>query len=140
MSRPTAKFFEGRNPPKLPIRSRDNIDWYAEQIDRVRNGFSFRGDRFTGDQWWFYNFNPMMVAEFDSKGNPTGEFSMDWPYWNQTDDWIHKQLWEAKQEGMDSMIMGVRGSGKTYLVVAIGTSIFFLMEKSQGVISAASND
>src|SRR5690606_19718363 len=45
----------------------------------------------------------------------------------------------AKQEGMDSMIMGVRGSGKTYLVVAIGTSIFFLMEKSHGVISAASN-
>lgn len=139
MSRPTSKFFEGRNPPNLPLRSKDNLDWYAEQIDRVRNGFSFRGTTFTGDQWWFYNFNPMMVAEVDSRGVPTGEFRMDWPYWNQTDDWIFKQIDEAKKEGMDVMIMGCRGSGKTYIVLSIATQIFFLTEKSHGVISAATD-
>src|SRR5690606_28123656 len=36
-------------------------------------------------------------------------------------------------------IMGRRGSGKTYIVLSIATQIFFLTEKSHGVISAATD-
>lgn len=140
MARPVAKFFEGRKPPKIEIFSQDNLDWYKEQKERCLNGYSYRGDRMTEDQYWFYNFQPMMVTLFDKNGKATGEFDMSWPFWSQEDDYLFKQFEEAKQSGMDIMFMTGRGYGKTYIVISVGTKIFYFVKKSHGVISASGED
>ena len=135
--RPSAKFFEGQTPPALPIMSADNIDWYKEQVDRCKNGYSFRGDRFTGDQWWYYNLCPMVVAKLDKNGNPTNEFDTAYPYWSQQDDYLFKQIEEAEQDRKGVFLFTGRGYGKTYLVISIGGKLFFLKKGSHGVISAS---
>lgn len=140
MGIPTAKFFEGQKPPNLPLLSQDNLDWYREQKQRCFDGFSFRGERFTGDQWFYYNFFPMLVAKKDSAGNPTKEFDMLFPYWSQTDDYLFKQIEEADQEGLGVMLGTGRSYGKTYAILSIGAKIFYFVKKSHGVISASGKD
>lgn len=124
--RPTDKFFEGQKPPEFPMFSQDNIDWYKEQIRRCREGFEFRGTRFTGDQWWFYNLCPMPVLKLDKWGNPTKDFSMGFPYWSQEDDYLFKQIEEADQDDKTVMFFTGRGYGKTQIVLSIGGKIYFL--------------
>ncbi len=140
MARPVAKLFEARTPPVLPLTSQDNIDWYNEHIERCFDGYSFRGDRMTADQYWFYNFQPMSVALFDKQGKATGEFDISWPFWSQEDDYLFKQIEEAKADGKDTLLMTGRGYGKTYIVLSIGSKIFYLVDNSHGVISASGDD
>jgi hypothetical protein len=140
MAIPHKKFFEGQNPPKIEIYSQDNLDWYKEQLERCKNGFSYKGTTMTPDQYWFYNFQPMMVALFDKNGRPTGDFDMHWPFFSQDDDYVFKQIEEARQSGLDVMLMTGRGYGKTYIVISIGTKIFYLVKKSHGIISASGED
>lgn len=140
MAKPGSKFFEARTPPKIEIYSQDNLDWYKEHLHRCKHGYSYRGDRMTEDQYWFYNFQPMMVALFDAKGRPTGEFDMSWASWSQEDDYLFKQMEEAKQDGLDVMLMTGRSFGKTYIVISIGGKIFYLVNNSHGVISASGED
>lgn len=120
--------------------SQDNLDWYKEQKQRCFEGFSFRGDHFTGDQWWYYNFNPMLVAKLDKNGSPTDHFETMYPYWSQEDDYLFKQIEEARQEGLGVMLMTGRGYGKTYLVLSIGAKGFYLIKEFHGVISASGDD
>ena len=143
--RPTAKFFEGQTPPKLPMFSQDNIDWYNEQIRRCREGFEFRGTRMTGDQYWFHNICPMPVLEKDPKtGKLTGEFGYNYPYWSQADDYVFKQIEEAEQAQLGFPLMTHRGAGKTQIILSIGGKIFFLKKAKErmvhGIISATNDD
>jgi hypothetical protein len=139
VGKPSAKFFEGQIAPDLPMFSQDNIDWYAEMKRRSLEGFSFRGDRLTGDQWWFYNMCPMTVAILDKFGNPTKDFDMGFPYWSQEDDYLFKQIEEAEQDDLGVFLMTGRSFGKTQIVISIGGKIFYLKPGSHGLISASSD-
>lgn len=138
--KPSARFFEGQKPPQIHIESMDNLDWYAEMKRRSFEGYSYGGTTFTGDQWWFYNHYPMMVSKLDKKGNPTDEFSMNYPFYSQDDDYLFKQMEEARQAKLDIFLFTGRGYGKTYLVTSVGAKLFYLRQESHGIISASGDD
>jgi hypothetical protein len=140
MGRPAAKFFEAQIAPDLPMFSQDNLDWYKEMKARCFDGFSYKGDRFTGDQYFYYNFFPMLVAVLDKHRKPTSQFQTLFPYWSQEDDYLFKQIEEAQQQGLGVMLMTGRGYGKTYLILSIGAKIFYFVKESHGVISASGDD
>lgn len=143
MARPSAKFFEGQTAPDLPMFSQDNIDWYAEMKRRCMEGFSFRGDRMTGDQWWFYNMCPMPIVKLDKWGNPTDDFGMGFPYWSQEDDYLFKQIEEAEQDKLGVFLFTGRGFGKTQIVLSIGGKIYYFKksdERLKHLLISASGD
>lgn len=147
--RPGERFFEARKPPNVPMFSQDNIDWYAEQKRRCFEGYSYRGTRFTGDQWWFYNMCPMPIVKVDKK---TGKenFTAGWAYWSQEDDYRFKQFEEAEQSKLGVGFFTGRGYGKTQIILSIAGKIFYLkdtVDEETGlsrpvhcVVSASSDD
>lgn len=120
------RFFQARTPPKVPMFSQDNIDWYNENKQRCFDGYSHRGTRFTGDQWWFYNFCPMPIVKKDKNGKEF--FTAGWPYWSQEDDYRFKQFEEAEQAKLGVGFFTARGYGKTQIILSIAGKIFYFKD------------
>lgn len=134
------KFFEGRKPPEFSLDNLDhpvNVDWYAEQLDRVNNGFTYKGHRITGDHYWFLNFNPIVRVILDKNNNPTDQFETNYPFWCQPDDYLFKQIEEAYQDKKGVMCFTGRGGGKTYIFSSIGLKTYITIPESHSVFSAS---
>ena len=106
------KFYEGRNPPPVPLDSLENIEWYTEQLERCVYGFEYKGQRITGDHYWFLNFTPFLVAKKDKYGRVTTDFDINFPYYSLMHDYLFKTIEEAHYEGKGFSLMGGRGFGK----------------------------
>jgi len=132
-----SKFFEGRNPPPVPLDSAENLEWYAEQLHRCIYGFEYKGTRITGDHYWFLNFTPFLVATKDKKGNVTSNFDVAFPYFAWMQDYIFKLIEEAHLTGKGFMLMGGRGFGKTYMILSVLAKSYYLKPKSHNIVSAS---
>ena len=133
------KFFEGRTPPPVPLDSLENIEWYEEQLKRCVYGFEYKGQRITGDFYFFLNFFPFLVAKKDNKDKVTSEFDINYPYYSGMHDYIFKTIEEAHYAGKGFMLMSGRGVGKTYIVLSILAKIYHLKPKSHGIVSASNS-
>jgi hypothetical protein len=133
------KFFEGRTPPVVPLDSVENIEWYEEQLKRCVYGFEYKGQRITGDHYWFLNMFPFLVAKKNKAGKITNEFDIDFPYWAGMHDYVFKSIEEAHYEGKGFLWMSGRGSGKTYVILAILAKIYHLKAKSHSMVSASNS-
>ncbi len=129
------KFYEGRNPPPVPLDSAENIEWYEEQLKRCIYGYEYDGFRITGDHYWAINFVPILLAKKDKYGNPTTDFTMDFPYFSYMHDYIFKLIEEAHHEGKGFMWMAGRAVGKSYLINAILTKYYYLRPNSHTVVA-----
>jgi hypothetical protein len=131
------KFYEGRNPPPVPLDSAENLEWYAEQLHRCIHGFEYKGTRISGDHYWSLNFVPFLVAIKDKDGNPTTDFDIDFPYFSYQHDYIFKLIEEAHSLGKGFMLMGGRGFGKTYGILSILSKLYYLKPNSYNIVSAS---
>jgi len=129
------KFYEGRNPPPVPIDSAENIEWYEEQLRRSIYGFEYKGFRITGDHYWALNFVPFLIALKDKNGNPTTNFDIDFPYFSYMHDYIFKLIEEAHHEGKGFMWMAGRAVGKSYLLNSIIAKYYYLKPNSHSVVA-----
>ena len=133
------KFFEGRNPPAVPLDSLENIEWYEDQLRRCVYGFEYKGQRLTGDHYWFLNFFPFLVAKLDKKGKITNEFDVGYPYFAGMHDYIFKSIEQAHYEGKGFLWMSGRGSGKSYVTLSIISKTYHLKPKSHSIVSASNS-
>lgn len=133
------KFFEGRIPPAVPLDSIENIEWYEEQLKRCVYGFEYRGQRITGDHYWFLNMFPFLVAKLNKLGKITNEFDVNFAYYAGMHDYVFKTIEQAQYEGKGFLWMSGRGSGKTYIVLSILAKIYHLKPKSHGMVSASNS-
>jgi DNA-binding XRE family transcriptional regulator len=133
------KFLEGRTPPAVPLDSVENIEWYEEQLRRCVYGFEYKGQRITGDHYWFLNMFPFLVSKLTKKGETTTEFDTDFPYWAGMHDYLFKTIEQAHYEGKGFCWMSGRGSGKTYAILSILAKIYHLKPKSHTIVSASNS-
>ena len=131
------KFFEGRNPPAVPLDSLENIEWYEEQLRRCVYGFEYRGQRITGDHYFFLNIFPFLVAKLNKLGKITNEFDINFAYYAGMHDYVFKTIEQAHYESKGFLWMSGRGSGKTFIVLSIIAKIYHLKPKSHGMVSAS---
>lgn len=131
------KFFAGRKPPEEGLESPAMQEFYAEHIDRALNGYSHGGHQMTGDHYWYLNFWPIRLNLPDPNGGPLPIESLDYPLWSQADDYVFKQIEEARLEGLMTMLFTGRGFGKTYGISSINGKGYVLNELWKGVFSAA---
>lgn len=134
-----SKFYEGRTPPPVPLDSLENLEWYADQLERCVYGFEYGGYRITGDHYWFLNFTPFMVAKKDKKGNVTSDFDIGYPYYSLMHDYLFKTIEEAHYSNKGFALMGGRGFGKTYVVLSIIAKTYHLKPGSLGMVSASNS-
>lgn len=133
------KFFEGRNPPAVPLDSLENIEWYEEQLRRCVYGFEYRGQRITGDYYWFLNMFPFLIAKKNKLGNVTNEFDIGYPYYAGMHDYLFKTIEQAHFEGKGFLFMSGRGSGKSYSIISILSKIYHLKPRSHTIVSASNS-
>ena len=131
------KFFEGRNPPAVPLDSLENIEWYEDQLKRCIYGFEYRGQRITGDHYWFLNMFPFLVAKLNKAGKVTNEFDVNFAYYAGMHDYVFKTIEQAHYEGKGFLWMSGRGSGKSYVVLSIIAKTYHIKPKSHGIVSAS---
>lgn len=137
------QFLSGRTPPKgLALHSRGLQDWYDEQLYYCIEGRTINGLTLTGDHLWFMNFTPIELFYTNPLTLDPNDLIQEWNYprYSQEDDYIFKQIREAEQERMATILFTARGYGKTFLVVSIGLKIYYLEVGSHGIISAAIDD
>lgn len=136
----SSKFLEGQTPPPIDINSLENIDWYNEQIDRCFNGYSYKGSRITGDYYWYLNFFPIVALKLDKYGNPTNHPDYFFPYVSQEDDYLFKQIEEADNERMNTLLITARAYGKTFSMISIPAKYYFLQRNSDNILSSSQDD
>lgn len=129
------KFYSGQTPPPVPLDSAENLEWYAEQLKRCVYGFEYEGQRITGDHYWLLNFVPFLLAKKDSKGRPTTDFDVDFPYYSLQHDYIFKLIEEAHSYGKGFMWMAGRAVGKSYLLNGVLTKSYYLKPNSHSVVA-----
>jgi hypothetical protein len=112
-----------------------NMAWYEEELERCILGYEKDGYRITGDHYWFLNF-----MKIDISNDKTTKFESGYPSWIQTDDYVFKQIEEARQSDRDVMFFTGRGSGKTYMVSSIGIKNYVIIPGSVNVVSASDSD
>jgi hypothetical protein len=137
------QFLSGRTPPKgLPLHSRALQDWYDEQLYYCFEGRTINGLTLTGDHLWFLNFTPIELFYTNPLTNNPNDLIQEWgcPRYSQEDDYIFKQIHEAEQEQMGTILFTARGYGKTFLVVSIGLKVYYLEVGSHSLITAAIDD
>lgn len=133
------KFLEGRTPPPVPLDSLENIEWYEEQLRRCVYGFEYKGQRITGDYYWFLNFFPFLVAQKDKHGNITTSFKVSFGYYAGMHDYTFKLIEEAQYTGKAFGWMAGRGVGKSYMILAILAKIYHLKPESHCIVSASNS-
>jgi len=133
------KFLLGQKPPPVPMGSPDNIDFYNEHA----YGYAFDGRtlksggaqyRMTADHYWFLNFSPIKL-NLPGKNQDNYGF----PIWCQADDYVFKQLEEAQQAEMASMLFTGRGFGKSVIAISLTQKQYVLVDRSYCVISASAD-
>jgi hypothetical protein len=133
-------FLKGRSPLVFDEEELEhplNMEWYEEQIYRSIKGYTHKGYTITGDHYFMINFVPIQRAILDLHGSPTDKFEVEYPLWTQTDDWIFKQLQEAKQDKKDFMMMTARGTLKTYIAISQALKMYVVYPNSHSLICAA---
>jgi hypothetical protein len=133
------KFFEARTPPPVPLDSLENIEWYEEMLKRCVYGFEYKGQRISGDHFWFLNFFPFLIASKDKNGHVTSEFITNFPYYAGMHDYLFKTIEQAHYEGKGFLWVSGRASGKSYAVISIAAKIYHLKPKSHSVVSASNS-
>jgi hypothetical protein len=133
-------FLEGQNPLPIDINSMENIDWYNEQINRCFDGYSHKGTRITGDYYWYLNFFPIVALRLDKYGNPTNQPDFFFPYVSQQDDYLFKQLEEADQSNMNTLLVTARGYGKTFGMISIPAKYYYLKRLSDNILSSSQDE
>ncbi len=131
------KFFEGRNPPPVALDSAENLEWYAEQLQRCIYGFEYKGNRITGDMYWFLNFTPFAVMKQNEYGEVVNSNEINFASFSYQQDYIFKLIEEAHELGKGFMLMGGRGFGKTYMVLSVIAKYYYLRPDSNNYISAS---
>jgi len=119
------------------LGSPDNLAFYDEHAF----GYGLEGRtlksggqdyRMTADHYWFLNFTPIKL-NLPGKNQPPYGF----PLWCQADDYVFKQLEEAQQAQMASMLFTGRGYGKSVIAISLTHKQYFLVDRSHCVISAS---
>lgn len=134
-----APFFEGRTPPPIDPYSLESIEWHNEMMRRSFEGYSHNGHTITGDHWFFMNHFPMQRVIMRN-GKATRDFTFDFPFWSQEDDWVFKQFEEANQEGMAIFLFTGRGFGKTYMVASIPVKLYLFKPLSKSLITGSMDE
>jgi len=134
------KFLEGQNPLPIDINSMENIDWYNEQINRCFEGYSHKGTRISGDYYWYLNFFPIVALKLDKFGNPTNQPDFFFPYVSQQDDYLFKQIEEADQSNMNTLLVTARGYGKTFGMISIPAKYYYLKRLSDNILSSSQDE
>lgn len=125
------EFFSGRNIPDYDYRSNDYVLWWKEQIRRCREGFEYNGVRVTGEYYFFINFFKINIL--DNRGNEV----LDYPYFSYVDKEIFDMIEEAKNTGLNFMLITARGMGKSYISSALISSCYTLYRNSYSIVSAS---
>lgn len=132
-----SKFYNSRQVPK-GLTEYEIADWYNERLQYVKDGFTYKGARITGDHYWFLNYVPINVTFTESTGNVVDE--VRFPFYCQTDDWLFKQIEEADQAGKKAiMLITGRGFGKTLSILSTGLKEMWFRENFYGVISSSTD-
>lgn len=134
------EFLLGRTPPPVPLGSPDNLNFYNEHaFEYALEGRTLKSGgaqyRMTGAHYWFLNFYPIKLNLPGRNGGV--DFSFGYPVWSQADDYVFKQLEEAQQAKMSTMLFTGRGFGKSYIAISLSHRLYFLMDRSHCVISAS---
>jgi hypothetical protein len=132
-------FFEGQIPPPIELASLESIEWHNEMIRRSMEGYSYGGHRITADHWFFMNHFPMQRVIMRN-GKATRDFTFDFPFWSQEDDWVFKQFEEAHHEGKAIFLFTGRSFGKTYMVASIPVKLYLFKILSKSLITGSMDE
>lgn len=113
-------------------------DWYNEMLHYCKVGYEHKGNRITGDHFWFLNFYRINLNYVRKDGTIFDEVGS--PLYCQTDDWLYKQIEEAHEFNPKKpkiLLVTGRGMGKTHNVVSIGDKGFYTKPNFTGVISSS---
>lgn len=115
-------------------------DWYNEMLHYCKVGYEHKGNRITGDYFWFLNFYRINLNYKRKDGTVFDEIGS--PLYCQTDDWLFKQIEEAHQDEENRkkiLLVTGRGMGKTHVTTSIGLKGFYTKPNFTGVISSSTD-
>ena len=127
-------FFEGRFIPGFHPDSLDWDQWWDEQIERCREGWSDGGYSVTGP--YYYHLNMKKINMLDpSSGRPT----FDHPWYAYEDQQLFNDVKLARSNKKGLMLITGRGFGKSFSAASIAEHEFTFYEASECIISASSD-
>lgn len=134
-----SKFQIAQSPPK-DLDGASLSDWYNEMLYYCKAGYEYKGQRISGDYFWFLNFYRINLNFRRSDGVVFDEIGP--PAFCQTDDWLFKQIEEAHEHDPKKpkiMLLTGRGMGKTHVTVSIGLKGMYSKPNFTGVVSSSSD-
>jgi len=126
-------FFEGRFPPNVHPDSLDYIQWWKEQINRAKHGWSDGGYTVPGNYYYHINFKKINMLDERNKpfiGNP---------YYSQEDLDLFKEMNEARASGQGFILVTGRGLGKSVNVSTLVEHEFSFYPASEAIVSASTD-
>ncbi len=130
----TNYFLSGRN--KLLNSKEDlryNKEFWLEQIEYCKNGYTRNGERINGYYYFFLNF--YKIERLDKGKN----VCMWYPDYNLVDREVFDYIEIAFKEGKNLMLITGRGMGKSYIASSIIAHSYSFDKNSYNVVSASIN-
>jgi hypothetical protein len=125
-------FYEGRTPPKVHPKSMAYVEWWARQVDRCVNGYSYGGYTITG--WHYFMINFFKIELWDPVAQ---KVTVGLPYWSQEDDRLFKMIQEAELSALGVLLLTARGYGKSYVIAVIFAHMYTFIPGAKGIISSS---
>jgi hypothetical protein len=107
-------FFEGRFPPDVHPDSLDWEQWWDDQTERCKNGWSDGGYKVTGP--YYYHLNHKKINMLNHVDKPM----IGHPYYSEEDQQLFNDIAEAREDGQGLILLTGRGFGKC---LARGTKV-----------------
>ena len=126
-------FFEGRFPPNVHPDSLDYSQWWDQQEERAKNGFSDGGYSVTGPYYHHLNFKEINML--DEYGRPM----LGHPYYAYEDQELFNDVDKARKAGKGLILVTFRGFGKSFDIATICEHEFIYYEASECIISASTD-
>ena len=108
--------------------------FWDEEIRRCREGYIRKSDGawVTGFEYWFLNYQPMMVNVIE-KGRKKAIRKESFPFFFEGIHWRYKYLYKAREEGHHCIELARRGCAKSYTLSGILGHNLILGENSESV-------
>jgi hypothetical protein len=115
------------------------FDYWEEQLNRCRNGYTANGVRITGHHYFYLNFCRIKLAD-DSAENTGGKKqvtkSEEFPAFWDGDYYFFHALEYASLNGLHLMVAKARRKGYSYKSAAIAVNVYNTTRKSKTLICA----
>lgn len=126
-------FFEGRFIPDFHPESLDWEQWWEEQEQRCREGWSDGG--FSLDPVHYYHLNFKKINMLNEHKKPT----IDHPYFSYEDQEVFNDFRKARNNGKGVLMITGRGFGKSFDVASVCEHEFIFQEASEIIVSASTD-